>query len=175
MSSEWWDGISNNLYKDELKPLLDKVERYAANTKPKKEVAKFVESGGWKARMGGKGLETGGNRITEVVENDSITFMLTQMSQPWDAVAHILGKTVSQNGNSFSQLIDGKPFYYRIELKENGSCHVSYRPYSAMDRFLVSRLRGVANKVAYCRGCKACEVQCPTGAYVIDGNGSTFI
>lgn len=90
MSSEWWDGISNDLYKDELKPLLDKVERYAANTKPKKEVAKFVESGGWKARMGGKGLETGGNRITEVVENDSITFMLTQMSQPWNAVANIL-------------------------------------------------------------------------------------
>lgn len=175
MSSEWWDGISNNLYRDELKPLLDKVERYAANTKPKKEAAKFVESGGWKARMGGKGLETGGNRITEMVENDRITFMLIQMSQPWDAVAHILGETVSQNGNSFSQLIDGKTFYYDIEVKENGSCHISYRPYSAMDRFLVSRLRGVANKVAYCRGCKACEVQCPTGAYVIDDNGRTFI
>ena len=44
-----------------------------------------------------------------------------------------------------------------------------------MDRFVISHLRGVANKVAYCKGCKACEVQCPTGAYTIQSDGKILI
>jgi phosphoadenosine phosphosulfate reductase len=44
-----------------------------------------------------------------------------------------------------------------------------------MDRFVVSHLRGVANKVAYCVGCKACVVQCPTGAFDITEEGNILI
>ncbi len=36
---------------------------------------------------------------------------------------------------------------------------------------MLSHLRGVANKTAYCFGCKACEVECPVNAFTItDGN-----
>jgi len=58
--------------------------------------------------------------------------------------------------------------------KSNG-LGVSYSPYSIMDRFVVSHLRGVANKVAYCVGCKACMVQCPSSAFVIDDDGKILI
>ena len=44
-----------------------------------------------------------------------------------------------------------------------------------MDRFVISHLRGIANKVSYCFGCKACMVQCPCNAFVIDENGEILI
>ena len=39
-----------------------------------------------------------------------------------------------------------------------------------MDRFILSWLRGLANKTAYCIGCNSCSVECPTGAFRIDEN-----
>lgn len=60
LSSDWWDGIANTYYKDEMQPLLQRVEGYASSTKPEKEVKKYIEDGGWKARMGGRGLPNGG-------------------------------------------------------------------------------------------------------------------
>jgi phosphoadenosine phosphosulfate reductase len=44
-----------------------------------------------------------------------------------------------------------------------------------MDRFIISHIRGVANKGAYCIGCKACVVQCPTDAFIINDEGNIFI
>lgn len=44
-----------------------------------------------------------------------------------------------------------------------------------MDRFIISHLRGIANKVAYCVGCKACVVQCPVGAFDITDEGGILI
>ncbi len=44
-----------------------------------------------------------------------------------------------------------------------------------MDRYIISRLRGVANKVAYCVGCKSCMVECPVGAFEIMENGKILI
>ncbi|MBR7080013.1 MAG: 4Fe-4S binding protein, partial [Treponema sp.] len=36
--------------------------------------------------------------------------------------------------------------------------------------FIISWLRGIAYKVAYCVGCRTCIVECPTGAFSIDEN-----
>lgn len=65
MSSNWWETIVNDVYPAEIQPLLSKVEQYARATKSESEVAKFIEQGGWKARMGGRGLPNGGNRIVK--------------------------------------------------------------------------------------------------------------
>ena len=54
--------------------------------------------------------------------------------------------------------------------EENGQQIVSISPFFQLDRFDISTLRSIANKTAYCVGCKACTPQCPTGAYqIIDG------
>lgn len=172
MSSSWWDGIANDLYKEEMLPLLQKVERYAELTKPEKERKKFIEQGGWKARMGGRGLPNGGNRVTEVLKDNIITFSFSEITQKWMDVAPILGPIVEFDGNQGVQMIGHQEYEFSI----SSDCKkVEYRPYSTMDRFMVSHLRGVANKVAYCFGCKACMVQCPCNAFVIDESGKILI
>ena len=173
MSSNWWDGITNDLYPNEIKPLLSKVEKYAKATKSSAEVDGFIEQGGWKARMGGRGLPNGGNRVVETINDDKISFAFTKQSQQWLDVCTILGPVVSRCANIHSQIIANQEFNFSII--ENESTTVTYWPFSKMDRYILSHLRGMANKVAYCFGCKACEVQCPVNAFVITDQGTIFI
>lgn len=174
LSSEWWDGIANHYYKKEMRPLLEKVEEYARNAKPAKEVKKYIEQGGWKARMGGRGLPNGGNRVIEQVCNNAITFKILQPANKWVDVAPILGVIIERGDSAGIQRISGNEYKYYITENEDGIT-VSYGPFSLMNRFVISHLRGVAYKCAYCIGCKACEVQCPTGAFVIREDGNIYI
>ena len=153
--------------------MLSKVEKYAKATKPNAEVESFIEQGGWKARMGGRGLPNGGNRIVEVINEDKISFAFTNKSQQWLDVCTILGPVVSRDKNKYSQIISGQEFNFSITGAGNNT--VTYWPFSKMDRFILSHLRGIANKVAYCFGCRACEVQCPVNAFTITDKGTIFI
>ena len=173
MSSSWWDGIVNDLYPSEMHNLLSKVEKYAEATKPQNEVKRFIEQGGWKARMGGRGLPNGGNRVIEKIADDAISFSFTNQTQDWLNVCSILGPVVFHVDDVYTQIIDKQEFWFRISKK--GGNTVTYYPYNKMDRFVLSHLRGVANKTAYCFGCKACEVQCPVNAFMITEAGQIYI
>ena len=174
MSSEWWEGIANTVYQEEMAPLIEKVEAFAVRAKSPTEAKKYVEAGGWKARVGGKGLINGGNRVKEKIENDSIIFSIHGFRQSWEEVAKLLGVIVEDDGKKAIQRI-GKQYFEFRTIYEDDVLTVSYYPFSQMDRFVISRLRGVANKVAYCVGCKACMVQCPTGAFTIQSSGKITI
>ncbi|MCD8003209.1 MAG: phosphoadenosine phosphosulfate reductase family protein [Clostridia bacterium] len=173
MSSEWWEGIANSKYGDEMIPLISKVEQYAVNAK-QSESRKYVENGGWKARVGGKGLDNGGNRTKELIENNRLTITITKPRQTWTEVAKLLGVFVEETDSGFIQKIGNQNYECQIEQNDT-TMTVSYYPFSQMDRFVISRIRGVAYKVAYCVGCKACMVQCPTGAFSIQPNGKILI
>lgn len=173
MSSAWWDGIVNDRFPEEMKPLLSKVEHYANATKPKGEIVNYIEQGGWKARMGGRGLDNGGNRVSEKIVDDRIYFSFKEHSQRWLDVCSILGPIVYKEENIYTQIIGKQE--YKFKISENGNLMVTYWPYSKMDRFVLSHLRGVANKTAYCFGCKACEVQCPVNAFSITENRHIYI
>ena len=173
MSSAWWDGIVNDSYPDEMHALLSKVEKYAEATKPESEVVKFIEQGGWKARMGGRGLPNGGNRVVEKIVGDRISFSFIEHSQNWLDVCNILGPIVYKDEKTYTQIIGKQEFQF--EIIEGDTLTVSYWPESKMDRFVKSHLRGVANKTAYCFGCKACEVQCPVNAFSITEDGHIYI
>lgn len=167
MSSEWWEGIANNIYGNEMSPLIKKVEHFAQNAKGQ-EARKYIESGGWKARVGGKGLDNGGNRVKEQISNNEIRFTMYNYKQSWQEVSKVLGITVESNDGRYLQKLGKQHFSYKVKY-EKDRMTVTYTPFSQMDRFVIGHLRGVANKVAYCVGCKVCVVQCPTGAFVING------
>ena len=173
MSSAWWDGIVNDCYPDEMRELLSNVENYARATKPDSEVKKFIEQGGWKARMGGRGLQNGGNRVVEKIADDKVSFSFVSKRQDWFQVCSILGPIVYKDNDIYTQLIDKQEFQFQISGEAKPV--VTYWPYSKMDRFVLSHLRGIANKTAYCFGCKACEVQCPVNAFSITENGKIYI
>ena len=102
MSSAWWDGIVNDCYPDEMRELLSNVENYARATKPDSEVKKFIEQGGWKARMGGRGLQNGGNRVVEKIADDKISFSFVSKRQNWLQVCSILGPIVYRDNDIYT-------------------------------------------------------------------------
>ena len=171
LSSGWRDSICNHVYPDEISVLLHQVERYTDNVgiRPSQK-QKYIEQNGWRTRMGGRGLQNGGNRTVEKIDNDRITFSFTQKTQSWLDVCSILGPIVYHEGNVYTQIINNQQFKFVIENEA-----VSYWPYSKMDRFVLSHLRGVANKTAYCFGCKACEVECPVNAFIITEENRIYI
>ncbi|NLB77118.1 MAG: phosphoadenosine phosphosulfate reductase family protein [Crenarchaeota archaeon] len=170
MSSGWRDHLSYGNHESEIQPLLGKVESYVKNVNPAKNKRKYIENGGWRARMGGRGLPGGGNRVTEIINEDRIEFHFSHKTQNWWDVCRVLGKIVEKHENTYTQIINHQSYNFVMTANT-----VIYSPYSKMDRFIISHLRGVANKVAYCVGCKACVVQCPVGAFEITDEGKTFI
>ena len=172
LSSEWWESISNNEYNKEISSLFRKIENYAKLSKPQKERKAFIEKGGWKGRMGGRYLPNGGNRYCEMIENDSIIFDFSVTKQKWLDVSLLLGTIVAKKKNKYIQKINKQE--YTLIVEKRGK-KITYSPYSIMDRFVISHLRGIANKVAYCVGCKVCMVHCPMDSFIIDGKGKILI
>lgn len=174
LSSGWRDSICNFIYPKELRPLIHEIEKYGYNSGvSEKSLQKYIESGRWKSRAGGRGMENGGNRVYEVIENNQIIFTFTEYTQEWLEVARLIGPIIGRNKYTGEQVIKGNTFDFVID-KTNG-LKVSYAPYNKMDRFIISWLRGIANKVAYCVGCNTCMVECPTGAFAIDENKKIVI
>jgi len=155
LSSGWRDSICNERHIDEISCLLKIVEQYAEDaglTGSRKK--QYIEKDGWRARMGGRSLAKAGNRMIETISDNKITFSFTESKQNWRSVAPLLGPIIEENEAGYVQLIDRQE--YSFTLDTNNGLTVTYSPYSIMSRFVISHLRGVANKVAYCVGCKAC-------------------
>jgi len=166
MSSSWWDGITNILYKDDLKFFLNQVEEYAKREKPESQQKKYIEDGGWKGRFGGRGIVGGGNRTYEIIEKDSFTIHISNQTQKWLDVAPILGSIVDREALTGQQSIRKQWINFEV-TDENDGIKVVFSPFNKLDRIGISWIRGVANKVAYCVGCQTCMVECPTGAFTI--------
>lgn len=115
--------------------------------------------------MGDRGLPNGGNPVDEIINHDKISFGFLIKTQSRLDVCSILESIVYQDGNVYTQIINKQEFQFSISGIEKNT--VTYWPYSKIDRFVISHLRGIANKVAYCFGSKACKVQCPVGVFAI--------
>ena len=168
MSAKWQDSLIASIYPDEIQPSLSLLESITVYAKGKLD-KRYIEDGGWQARAGGRILQQGENRVKEYVDNDRMTFTIINGRQKWMDVSPIIGNVVEANGNHF--IVKTKHGLVNMVCRENESEQIiSIYPISILDRYTISALRSVANKVAYCVGCKACMPQCPTGAFqIIDG------
>ena len=165
MSAKWQDSLIASIFPDEVRSSLSLLESITVFAKGKLD-KKYIEDGGWQARAGGRILQQGENRVKEYVDNDRMTFTITNGRQKWMDVAPILGSVVEADGNHFIVKTKHGLVNMVCRINENEQI-VSIYPISILDRYTIAAMRSVANKVAYCVGCKACMPQCPTGAFQI--------
>ena len=165
MASKWQNSMISWQYHDEVQPALSVLEDITIYAKGNLD-KQYIEDGGWQARVGGKILRQGENRVQEAMQNDSLVFSLSNTTQDWLDVIPIVGNIVESNGNHY--IIKSKRGLVNMVCHSQGSEQkVTLFPASALDRYTISALRSTANKVAYCVGCKACMPQCPTNAFQI--------
>lgn len=168
MSAKWQDALITGHYPDEVNSgikVLEDVTRFAKGKLDKD----YIENGGWQARAGGKILRQGENRVQEHIESDELIFVIKNSRQNWKDVLSIIGTIVEEDG--IHSVIKSKHGLLDVTCVQNGKEQkITISPISILDRYTISALRSIANKTAYCVGCKACMPQCPTGAFqIIDG------
>lgn len=161
MAAKWQDALIANNFPDEIAYSLSKLEELTLNAKGHLD-KRYIEDGGWQARVGGSILRQGENRVNEIIKNDTITFEITNAKQHWRSVIPIFGNIVEEDKNHL--LVHSKHGMIKITYYKNV---VTVFPFKTLDRYDVSALRGIFNKAAYCIGCKACMPQCPTNAFQI--------
>lgn len=168
MSAKWQDALLMAYYPDEVKPALSIIEDLTMYAKGRLD-KNYVENGGWQARTGGKILRQGETRVEEHAENNALILKIMNSRQKWRDVVPIVGSLVEEeNDRSVVKTKNGLVTIHCVQ--EGADQYVSIYPLSLLDKYTISALRTVANKTAYCVGCKACMPQCPTGAFqIIDG------
>lgn len=168
MSAKWQDALLMGHYPEEVRPALSILEDVTEYAKGRLDRA-YIEDGGWQARAGGRILRQGENRVQEHVENNALNFTITNSKQNWKDVIPIIGSTVEEDANH--SVIKTKNGLVTVICKASaGEQNITLYPLSVLDRYTISALRSIANKTAYCIGCKACMPQCPTAAFqIIDG------
>lgn len=165
MSAKWQDALIAHIYPEEIKHSLGVLEEITVHAKGRLD-KKYIEDGGWQARVGGSILKKGENRVEEKFEGDSMYVSLSDTRQDWRTVIPIVGNAIDEkDGNMLMHTKHGT-----LTVKYNPdapNANIVISPLTSMDRYDISALRNVFNKTAYCIGCKACVPQCPANAFQI--------
>ncbi|NSW92345.1 MAG: phosphoadenosine phosphosulfate reductase family protein [Firmicutes bacterium] len=171
MASKWWEHLAYKVFKDDVQNYIEQIEEYAASAGvPEQERKRYIEEGGWKGRAGGRGVKNGGIRVIEQFSSNSISFFIRRPKTEWLEWAKALGNTVRNSDTAFEQQIMGRYYPFSITKHEGGIKVEFGNLIPGIHRKQISFIRNIANKVAYCVGCRVCMVECPTGALTIDGN-----
>ena len=168
MSSRWQDSLIAHNYENEVTVPLSHLEKMTIFSKGKLD-KKYIEDGNWQARVGGKIIKQGENRVFESIEDNKITFKIDNFRQNWSDILPIWGNVVEESNGR--KIVQSKNGLFEVFLESDESQQtVTIYPITNLDRFDISVLRAIANKTAYCVGCKSCIPQCPANAFqIIDG------
>ncbi len=165
-SSPWWDFIANARYHTSLSPFVELLDQYAEH----KELAPaqrntYLDTGGWKGRVGGRGLRIGGNRVIEQASDGSFTAIVRQQDSDWREWIKAIGNLSVIDGTAVWLDYDGSKYRLSHSSVDDKVCvTLSGLANSKTDIRLRYLFRNAINKAAFCVGCRVCAVACASGA-----------
>lgn len=166
-SSSWDDMIVNRCYHKELKPFTDKIIK-AAKDAGIKDINEYLKNRNWKFRASGNSIK---NDTQIVFYSDDQNFQAKVIYPKQDIFIWlpILGSIVRNNADDINRKgeLKYKNDVYSFDVKyEKDSFKIIVYDlvYNPTNSKLISLLKRILYKTAYCIQCEACEVECPTGA-----------
>ena len=171
-SSDWSERIVNKVYPQTMKPFLE-VIRNQVITSGVKDVDNYIKTGKWKIRAGGKTIDSLKSRIDILEQKTDLTVLLTNPKEELLEWLKVVGQlTYKIDGNKIQGEILTKdincPFEAEtLEKEPNYKIKVTF---SNLYNYplLLGRIKKVINKITYCTHCIACEIECPTGALIVE-------
>lgn len=161
-SSEWDDMIVSRCYGAELEPFISRIYDWSKQ-EGVKDLEVYLKERKWKFRASGKFMKIS----TQVNFKNSPNNFYAQVKSaklPITAWLPVLGEfTLFNISNEFHGDIKYKNTVYSFEIKGNDTDYTFYIK-GIKDLSLISLLKRVIYKAAYCINCESCEVECPTGA-----------
>lgn len=169
MASESYECVLNHVYPDEIKPMLDIItSTIKKDFSSEKERQKYLENGGWKSRVGGRDLEIGGNKITEIKTEDTIKFVITDSNYKWDKWMSTISNIVPLGKNRYA--IQYKEIYMEFEvevLKDMTTVIVPVLERTKASIRFMYLFKNALHKAAYCVNCGECMAECSYNALTI--------
>lgn len=163
-SSEWSEDLCSKLYPEAMKPFVSWLET-SLNNNNVEGVRNYIKTGKWKMRAGGRDLKN----ITSVNFVSVSPVFSATLQAPRENILtwlKVLGKySFLAEGES----ITGKLKYVKRILTFSITPSEGHQQYfkisdTSDDLILISQLKKILYKSAYCVHCEVCEVECPTGA-----------
>ena len=166
-SSEWNDMVSSTCYKESLKPFLERIEKFTANSGIK-DVTDYIKQGNWKRRAGSRDLHFPSfMQIRE--KKPDISFVITSPQKDvltWLTAVGPYQTSIKDENTTIGELRYEKQIYkFEVSNKHNAIVVTFHNTQSSPT--LQGLLKRVFYKSTYCIDCGVCEVECPTGALSI--------
>ena len=173
MSSKWSFMINRKINPcrvDEYVDIISDMSRITFDSR--KDFEKYYNERNWKLRTNGRDIKTGESRVIEIINNNRIEFFIAKQLTSWEVWFSCIGELYKIDVNKYTlqyldivvtlqveRIDDGIKISFDVPIKTKNSIRMLYL------------MRNALNKVAYCIGCKVCEVECPVGALTFDENG----
>ncbi len=170
MASEWYECVINHVFPEEIAPLLNIVSSSITKTfASEEEKYKYLQSGGWKSRIGGKELTLGGNKITEIKTQDTIKLVITESNYKWDKWMATVGPIVKIGDDRYSIRYKDINMDFSVQTDKNSTVltlpALIRSPLSIRFMYL---FKNALSKAAYCVNCGECMAECAFGALTIE-------
>jgi 3'-phosphoadenosine 5'-phosphosulfate sulfotransferase (PAPS reductase)/FAD synthetase/ferredoxin len=171
-SSDWNERIANKIYPDKVKPFIDIVKK-ATIESGVKDVDDYIKQGRWKRRSGSKSNYSGESRLDIISQQNDLVTVLTNPQENLLEWIKVLGPIVIyQNDTIIKGDIKFKEFLcnFSIENNINQNGNKSLVTFYNLGNYpsLLSKVKKVINKSTYCNHCLSCEIECPTGALIVE-------
>jgi len=172
MGSDWYECVLNHVYPDEVKPLIDIISSLTKKDFSTEEERKeYLERGGWKSRVGGKDIQLGDNKITEIKKEHEILFIIKDGNYRWDKWMTPVGELAQIGEKKYS--IEYKEINMPFEVSTEKGITTIKVPIlertKASIRFMYL-FKNALSKAAYCVNCGECMAECTFNALEITNN-----
>lgn len=170
-SSEWSEFIVNKNYPENLNPFLESIKKQTI-TAGVKDVNDYIKSGKWKTRAGGQSISDQSSRVDFTVKGGILKAILTNPKEDILEWIKILGLiSYQKKGNSYySGEIKFNKIVCEFSIEIDKDKEVIKAFFSNLYNYpsIIGKVKRVLYKTAYCTHCLACEIECPTGALVVE-------
>ncbi|MBF0318624.1 MAG: phosphoadenosine phosphosulfate reductase family protein [Nitrospirae bacterium] len=171
-ASRWKEQIVGMVYEKQALPFVDNIHNnLIGKINNREEREKYISNGGWKNRIDGRDIITRGNHVIEQDNGTIFTITIVDPSGDWREWIKPLGSLVKYDKDVYMVIYKNRSYFLTI-VEDESSIAVSIRKDTNTKdsiRFLYL-LKNVFYKAAYCRACRACEVECPSSAILFKEN-----
>jgi len=169
-SSEWSEHIVNKKYPDKINPFLKSIERQSAASGIR-DIDQYIKTGKWKTRAGGQSLKNQNSRVDIIDKNGELRAFITNPSEDILEWIKILGPISYQNnGGDYNGEIKFEEIVCKFSIDISEDKNSLKAIFSNLYNYpsILGKIKRVLYKTTYCTHCLACEIECPTGALVVE-------
>jgi len=169
-SSEWSEHLVNKKYPENIKPFLKTIERQSV-VSGIRDVNEYIKTGKWKSRAGGQSLRNQNSRVDITEKNGELRAFISNANEDIIEWIKILGPISYQNTEvGYTGEIKFEKIICKFSINISEDKKSLKAIFSNLYNFpnIQGKIKRVLYKTTYCTHCLACEIECPTGALVVE-------